>query len=204
MKPFVIGIAGGSGSGKSTLAFGLEDQFPGKVLIFHIDDYFKPKDQVPLTSGVSNFDHPNALYIDKIVSDLKSLINYQPVTIMTKSPRLNPDFLKTKQRIPVEFEPKPVIVVEGFLTLQIKEVRELLDVSIYLDAPFDQHISRRVHGKIHNFPDDYNEKIIKPMHDKYVAPSKKFADTIIDVSKLDQAEVLRQVSNIVAPYVTTD
>lgn len=205
MKSFVLGLAGGSGVGKSTLAFGLQDEFgEDNVLIFHIDDYFKPKELVPIVDGVSNFDHPDALYVDKIAKDLKMLIAGRPVTIMTKSPRHNPDFLKTKQRIPVEFPSKPLIVVEGFLTLRLKPIRELLDSSIYLDAPFDRHIVRRVHGKIHNFPMDYTEKILRPMHQKYVEPSKQYADEIIDVSELTAEQVLDRVSEMIKPHLTTD
>jgi uridine kinase len=192
-NPFLLGVCGGSGAGKSTLAFGLEDRFPHKVLVVHLDDYFRPEAGVPLLHGMKNWDSPDAVYHDKIVADLKLLKSGQPVTINTKSPRLNPDFLKTGKRIPVLFEPKPLIVVEGFLTLHYPLLRGLLDIKIYLDAPYELHSKRRVHGKLYNFLSQYNDLVLKPMHNQYVLPSKQYADVAIDIAAKNQQQVLDEV-----------
>ena len=204
MHPFVVGIAGGSGSGKSTVAFGLEDKFPGQVTVFHVDDYFKPAAEVPVLEGLTNWDDPEALYHEKMIHDLALLKAGQTAVINTKSPRLNPDFPETRQRIPVEFQPRPLIVVEGFLALHFPGLRQLLDLSVFLDAPFDLHIARRVHSKQlkAEFPDDYQERIIRPMHEKYVAPSKQYADGVIDVSETPQETVLEQVTELILQRTT--
>ena len=203
MTPFIIGVAGGSGSGKSTLAFSLQDKFQDNVLIFHIDDYFKPEKEVPTKSGLVNWDDPGALYSQKMAQDLALLKSGKPVTIHTKSPRFNPNFLKTGERIPVEFTPKPLIVVEGFLALHYPEIRTLCDISIYLDAPFELRSKRRVHGKLHNFSAAYDELILQPMHEQYVEPSKQHADIVLDIAELTQNEVLSKVIDMLPAEVTT-
>ena len=197
MNNFVIGIAGGSGSGKSTLAFNLLDTWPDKSLVFHIDDYFKPESDVPKVQGITNWDSPEALYVEKMVHDLGLLKHGQSAVINTKSPRLNPTFLQTGKRIPIEFQPKPLIIVEGFLSLHLEAIRKLLDLKIYLEAPFELHISRRIHGKLHNFPAEYDEVVLKPMHEQFVLPSKRYADEIIEISKLSENEVLKKVIGLI-------
>jgi uridine kinase len=190
---YVLAVCGGSGSGKSTLAFGLQDRFPGQVLILHIDDYFRPESEVPVLQGMASWDDPQAVYSDKMINDLAQLKAGETVTVKTKSPRLNPDFLKTGARIPVEFEPRPLIVVEGFLALHFQGLRKLYDYAIYLDVPFEVHTSRRVHGKLHNFSTEYDEKVLKPMHEQYVTPSRQYADLTLQVGAMNQQQVLEKV-----------
>ncbi len=199
MTPYIIGICGGSGSGKSTLSFALEDYSPDKVTIFHVDDYFKPEDEVPLLKGMRNWDDPRAIDSEKMVRDLTSLKSGKTVTINTKSPRLNPGFLKTGKRIPIDFKPKPLIIVEGFLALYFEELRKLFDATIYLEAHFELHTSRRIHGKLHNFPENYNELVLKPMHERYVYPFKKNSDLIINVESLTPVEVAVAVRKFIEP-----
>lgn len=194
--PFVLGVCGGSGSGKSTLAFGLADTYPDETLVFHVDDYFRPEADVPKLHGMPNWDCPEALYTDKMVNDLRALKQGMPAIINTKSPRLNPGFLKTGKRIPVEFQPRPLIIVEGFMALHLAELRNLFDCSIFLDAPFELHASRRIHGKLHKFPPEYDEFVLRPMHEKYVLPSKKFADVVIQVDQKTAADVLAEAQKL--------
>lgn len=203
MKPFVVGIAGGSGSGKSSLAFGLQHTFPEVSLIFHIDDYFRPAAEVPIRAGMKNWDDPRAIYYSKMAQDLAQLKAGQPVIIHTKSPDLNPEFIRSGQRIPVEFVPKPLIIVEGFLALHFPKIRALLDLSIYLDGPFDIHVARRLHTKIHpnEFPPEYVQKVLRPMHERYVAPSKVQADLVINVTSQSEKDVLKKVAPMVASKI---
>ena len=202
MKPFVVGIAGGSGSGKSTLAIGLQKTFPNAVLIFHLDDYFKPEADVPVRANMANWDHPQALYYTKMVHDLAALKAGKTVTVLTKSPALNPSFVKTGKRIPVDFVPQQIIIVEGFLVLHYTKIRKLLDMSVFLDAPFYVHSQRRVHGKLHNFPPDYDSAVLRPMHDRYVTPSRVHADTVLNVTQLNQTQVLATVAGLIAKRTT--
>lgn len=204
MKPYIVGVAGGTGAGKSTLAFGLQDLFTGRVTILHLDDYFKPADQVQEIEGMKVWDHPESLFLNKMIADLKKLRRGESAEVMTKSPRLNPTFYETYKRIPVRHDAADIIVVEGFLVLAIPEIREQLDLKIYLDAPFEVHLSRRVHGKVHNFPPEYDRKILKPMHDRYVVNSKKHADLVLDCQRKSQREVLEAVAEEIKTHLTTD
>lgn len=204
MQPYILGIAGGSGAGKSSLAYALRDAFPGNVTIFHLDDYFRPADEVPVRAGLKNWDDPKALYYSQMARDLAALKTGQAVTINTKAPDLNPEFVRSGQRIPMVFEPKSLIIVEGFLTLHFPKIRKLLDYSVYLDAPFALASARRVHSKVHpnEFPDDYNRHVLKPMQERYVNPTKVSADLVLNVEKLDKREVLKRVRTIVMPQLT--
>jgi len=204
MKPFVVGIAGGSGSGKSSLAMGLQKTFPNYVLVFHLDDYFRPANEIPVRAGMQNWDDPRSLYYSKMAKDLAELKAGHSVIINTKSPLLNPDFVRTGQRIPVKFSPMPIIVVEGFLALHYPKIRKLLDLSFYLDAPFQTHVERRIHSGLHpsQFPPEYRRLVLRPMHDRYVAPSKVHADVSLNVAKLNEKDVLRRVAALITAKIT--
>ncbi len=196
MKPYILGLCGGSGSGKSTLAFGLADMHPGEVTVFHLDDYFRPREEVLTLHGFVNYDDPRALNSDKMIADLATLISGKPVTINTKSPRLNPDYVKTRQRVPVRFEPNKLIVVEGFLTLYFEELRKHFDYSIYLDAPFDDSTGRRAGEKINNYSPEYFKLVLKPMSERYVYPNKKYASRVVNIEGKSKQYVLNEVEEI--------
>lgn len=194
MKPFVVGIAGGTGSGKSTLTFGLEEIFSGKVTTVHLDDYFKPPEEVPKQGGMLNYDHPDALYLERLVKDLHALKSGKTVVINSKDHRVMGEYGTASERNPTNHYPRPLVLVEGFLTLSYGPIRQLLDLKIYLDAPFELHLGRRVHFML----DEYSKQVLRPMHDRYVEPSKRYADRIIDVSKLKPVEVLQQVEQLIS------
>src|SRR3989344_4640189 len=103
MKPIFIGIAGGTGAGKSTLCTALMDKYPDKIGLIQLDDYFKPESEVPKLEGHVNWDHPNALFLDKLANDLAQLSEGRSVIINTKNERINPKYKKTDKRIPVKF-----------------------------------------------------------------------------------------------------
>jgi uridine kinase len=197
-KPFVLGVAGATGSGKSTLAYGLQDKFPGKVAVLHLDDYFIPKEQMSDMAGFKNWDDPESLKYKQFASELSKLISGQTITVDTKSARLNPDYYKTQKYKTVEIEPKPLIVVDGFLLLHYPGLRELLDKSVFLNAPFEIHSNRRVHPA----EQEYKNNVIRPMVEKYVVPSSVHADLVIDVVENGQDEVLSQVIEILPPALS--
>jgi uridine kinase len=184
--PFVLGIAGGTGSGKSSLAFGLQDKFPGNVALLQLDDYFIPEGEMSRMAGFSNWDDPDSLNHEKFAADLASLIGGKAISVATKNSRLNPDYYTTYRYKTVEIEPKPLIVVEGFMLLHYPAIRQLLSKSVYLDAPFDVISSRRIH------PADnaYKQGVIAPMLENYVRPSAEHADLVIDVAQNSQDQVL--------------
>lgn len=193
MKPIFIGIAGGTGAGKSTLCTALIDKYPDKIGLIQLDDYFKPETEVPALKGRANWDHPDALFLDKLANDLTQLSEGKSVIINTKNERLNPEYKKTDKRIPVEFQPKPIMLVEGYLVLYDERIRKLLAASIWLDVDHETRWARRVHFK---YP-EYEEKILLPMHEEFAEPTKKYASYVIDVSHLSKGQALKKAEDIV-------
>src|SRR3989344_24614 len=187
----IIAIAGGTGAGKSTLCIALQDKYP-EIGLVQLDDYFKPAKDIATINGIENWDHPDSLYLDKLASDLQELSKERSVVINTKSERLNPDYRKTKKRIPVRFDPKPIMLVEGFLVLYDERIRSLLTTSIWLDVPHDIRWARRIQFK----DSGYEEKVLKPMQKQYVEPTRQYAAHIIDVSQISKEDVLREVEKI--------
>ncbi len=197
MKPIFIGIAGGTGAGKSTLCTALVDKYPDKIGLIQLDDYFKPSAQVPKLEGHTNWDHPDALFIDKLASDLAELSQGKSAVINTKDERLNPDYKKTDKRIPIEFQPKPIMLIEGYLVLFSEQVRKFLTTSIWLDVDNKTRWERRVHFK---YP-EYEEKVLLPMHRKFAEPTKRYAAHIIDVSNLSKKQVLEKADEIISEFL---
>ncbi|MCA9352005.1 hypothetical protein KC866_01255 [Patescibacteria group bacterium] len=192
MKPIFIGIAGASGAGKSTLCTYLQEKYPDQIGLIQLDDYFKKQIDVPKYKGHDNWDSPDALRLDQLYQDLLSFQKGESVMVWTKNEKLNPDYKKTDKRIEIEFQPKPVMLVEGYLVLHDERIRNLFETSIFLDI--DQRMSwkRRVHFK----NDAYFEEVILPMNTQYVIPTKQLAEHVIDVSNLSKKEVFQKAEEI--------
>jgi uridine kinase len=189
----IIGIAGGSGSGKSTLCVSLCKNHPDECALLHVDDYFKKSEEAPDFNGFKNWDHPDSLRFDDIYKDLLSLQEGKEVKIRTKSEFYNPEFqheLKNKKEVVIK--PKPIIILDGYLAFYNSQLRELMDLKIYLEIPIQESIKRRSFNKFAP-GEEYFEKVLFPMHAKFVEPTKEYADLIIDVSKKNQAEVYKIV-----------
>ncbi|MBU6323064.1 MAG: hypothetical protein KGI41_02485 [Patescibacteria group bacterium] len=185
----IIAIAGGSGSGKSTLCESLLERHSSEVGLVQLDDYLKPKEDVPVVEGFPCWDHPDALDFQRLLRDLKRLKGGEAVTIRTKNARLNPEFANTHVRIPVIITPRPIILLEGFLSLFDERIRVLLDDSFFLDLPHEVRYERRAHFKI----PEYERKILVPMHERYVEPTKTYARHVIDVQIVDATSLIGMV-----------
>jgi len=146
---------------------------------------------------MESWDSPESLYLEKLARDLVELSQGHPVVINTKNAQLNPEYVKTDKRIPVEFHPKPIMLVEGYLTLYDERVRKLLNTTIWLETDHDTRWARRVHFK----NSEYEKKVLKPMHKKFVEPTKQYAEHVIDVSNLSKEEVFSQVENILKAWI---
>ena len=187
MNHFIIGIAGGSGCGKSTLSYRLKDRYPELIEVVHFDDYQKEEVDVPFFKGMRNWDHPDAIDFKKLRTDITNLINDKHVEVMTKSSILNPAYEKVG-RIKHILKPKIIIIVEGYLALHDKNIRDLFSLKIFLDIPIKESMRRR--DKVtYNDESEYNDNILIPMHSKYVAPAKQIADLSIDVMKNGKEKV---------------
>ncbi|MDH3261031.1 MAG: uridine kinase [Acidimicrobiia bacterium] len=180
--PLVIGVAGGSGSGKTTISNAIVEQIgPDQVALVEHDAYYREYGSLPLEERAKvNFDHPDSLETELLIEHLRSLINGQPI----EKPVY--DFT-THSRLPqtVTVKPKPTIVVDGILVLMEKELRELMDLKIYVDTDSDLRVLRRLQRDIEERDRTLDSVItqylstVRPMHLQFVEPSKRYADIII-------------------------
>jgi len=200
IKPIFIGIAGGSGAGKSTLCTALFDKYPDDIGMVQLDDYLKPAKDVPIYAGRENWDHPDSLYLYKLANDLRQLGRGEPAIINTKNDRLNPEYRQTERRKPVQFKPKKVMLVEGYLVLYDKRIRDMLTTSIWLDVDHETRWQRRVHFK----DSEYEQKVILPMYKEFAEPTKQYAEHMIDVTGLPREKVFEKVESILDKYLNPE
>lgn len=178
---YVIGIAGGSASGKTTIVNNLYDFFKNDIELLSHDCYYKAHNDMPLEQRSKlNYDHPTAFDTDLFISDLKKLKNNEAVQRPVYS---YSDHNRTT--VTVTVYPKKVILVEGILILENKELRDLMDTKIYVDADADERLMRRLlrdtkeRGRTIDSVIEQYTSTVKPMHEQFVEPSKKYADIII-------------------------
>ena len=177
----VIGIAGGSGSGKTTLLKNIIETFGPSITVLSHDNYYKRHDEMTYEERCClNYDEPAALETDLMVKQLESLRNGQeircPVYDFTVHNRSDETIL---------IKPERVIIVEGILIFENKDLRDLMDIKIFVDADADIRICRRIKRDVNkrgrsleSVIKQYQETV-KPMHEKYVEPSKKYADIVV-------------------------
>ena len=189
MKPMIIGIAGGSGSGKSTFTNRLKDRFGDQVAVLYHDNYYRAHDNMPFEEWKKlNYDHPDALETELLVEHLKQLKEGRAIECPTYNYSLHN---RAKETIIVE--PRPVILLEGILVLCDRQLRNMLDIKIYVDADADERILRRIvrdtkeRGRdLENIIDQYLATV-KPMHNIHVEPTKIYADIITNSGMNDVA-----------------
>jgi uridine kinase len=183
MRPaLVIGVAGGTGSGKTTIARKLVDALPrGSALIVEYDAYYRDRaDLSPDQRAALNYDHPDALESELLAEHLRLLRAGQPVDAPIYDFRSHTRRTETRR-----VAPTPVVVVEGILTLAQPAVREQLDIKIFVDTDPDIRVFRRVRrdleerGRTFASVREQYYRTVRPMHNQFVEPSKKWADLII-------------------------
>ncbi len=181
MDTMVIGIAGGTGSGKTTLTEKLKDRFGDNVSVLYHDNYYKSHSDLPYEERCKlNYDHPEAFDTDLFVRDLEALrrgeVIYGPTydyTIHDRSERK------------VEVKPTRVVIVEGILIFENKALRDLMDIKIFVDTDADVRILRRLVRDVNERGRTLDSVVsqylntVKPMHEAFVEPSKKYADVIV-------------------------
>lgn len=189
----IVGITGGSGSGKSTLASRLVDKYPDKIETINLDKYkiaSTNKNDFPLVKGMVDWDDPSIIRWQKLLDDIETLQNGIPVTIEIRSV-LQPQELvyqKTKYRTAY---PKEILIIEGYLSLWHKDLRSLYSRKYFLLLDQKTRFQRR--DKI--VEPAYDKEIHIPVHNKYVEPTKKFADIVLDASKLNADEVFEKINH---------
>ena len=177
----VIGIAGGTGSGKTTLMNNLISQFADVVTILSHDNYYKRHDELTYEQRcLLNYDEPDALETDLMARHLDQLRQGQPIDCPVYDSTLHNRSDKT-----IRIVPKKVIIVEGILIFENKELRDLMDIRIFVDTDADVRLCRRIkrdvtkRGRTLESVLSQYLQTVKPMHEKYVEPSKKYADLVV-------------------------
>ena len=181
-KPFIIGIAGGTGSGKTTVAKELQKADPANILILSHDNYYKDRSNFPIEERKKlNYDEPAAIEEDLFVQQLTDLKEGKAIEMPIY------DFAThTRKPDRVHVEPTPVIILEGILILTDPKVRELLDLSMFIDLDADLRLARRLMRDVgerdRTFEESINQYLAsaQPMYDKYVEPGKEEADMIVE------------------------
>ncbi|MCR5033415.1 MAG: uridine kinase [Lachnospiraceae bacterium] len=181
-NPVIIGIAGGTGSGKSTFTNRIKDLYGDRVSVLYHDSYYRAQDDLPLEERMKvNYDHPDSLETELLLEHLKALKEGKAI----ESPVY--DYTQhNRAKETVTVEPRDVILLEGILVLADAKLRKLLDIKIFVDTDADERILRRVRRdtlergrSIQSIIDQYLATV-KPMHNKYVEPSKAYADLVVN------------------------
>ena len=186
-KPVVIGIAGGTCSGKSSIANILIEEFKytKSINIIKEDDYYTDQSDMPMEERVkTNYDHPLAFDFDLMTEHIKKLINGESIEKPTYDYTVHNRSDKTEI-----IHPSDVLIIEGLFALYNKEIRDLEDIKIFVDTPADVRFIRRLKRDVaerartvENITEQYLTTV-KPMHDQFLEPTKKYADIIIPQGK---------------------
>ena len=199
MEVTVIGVAGGTGSGKSTLVKRLQEAFKGDdvVTLCH-DYYYKAHTELTYEERTKlNYDHPQAFDTQMLVEHIKALKENVPIEHPVYS------FVE-HNRLPqtVHVKPSRVIIVDGILIFENKELRDLMDIKVYVDTDADIRLARRILRDVCERSRTMQSVItqytttVKPMHEEFVEPSKKYADVIIPEGGFNSVAVAMLIQNI--------
>ena len=177
----VIGVAGGTGSGKTTLVKALVNRFGDNITVLSHDNYYKRHDELSYEERTKlNYDHPDAFDTDLMIADLKALKRGETIHCPVYDYSIHNRTDET-----VEVRPTKVVIVEGILIFQSKELRDLLDIKIFVETDADVRILRRALRDVEERGRSLESVVtqylttVKPMHEQFVEPTRKFADIIV-------------------------
>ncbi|MBQ0037887.1 MAG: uridine kinase [Clostridiales bacterium] len=180
MNTLFIGIAGGTGSGKTTLTDHLYSHFGDDISVVHHDSYYKRQDCSYEERCRTNYDHPDAFDTDRMVADLQALKRGETIQCPVY------DFtIHNRTDETVTVTPTKVVIVEGILIFQNAALRELLDIKIFVETDADVRILRRILRDVEQRGRSLESVVrqylatVKPMHEQFVEPTRKYADLIV-------------------------
>jgi uridine kinase len=199
MKPIIIGVAGGTASGKTTVSDAiLERVGSDRIAYIEHDSYYRDLSHLSLEERRKlNFDHPDALETELLVTHLRLLQAGEPIKVPVY------DFATYQRRDETRrVEPRRVILVEGILIFADRELRQLMDVRLYVDTDADLRFIRRLQRDIRERERSMETVIqqyldtVRPMHLEFVEPSKRYADIIIPAGGFNETAVQMIVARI--------
>lgn len=187
----VIGVCGGSASGKTTVVNRLKEICEDRVEIISHDYYYKPFEKFsPHERTKINYDHPSAFDTTRLVEDIKKLKMGKAIERPVYS------FIEnTRMPETVKVNPAKVIIIEGFMIYENEEIRNLLDIKVFVDTDADERIIRRIirdvneRGRTLESVIEQYTTTVKPMHELYVEPYKTYADIIIPRGGLNEIAI---------------
>ena len=196
----IIGIAGGTGCGKTTVVNKILNELPeGEVGVISQDSYYNDTAHLSFEERINiNFDHPRSIDFDLLVKHLKELKKgkpiHQPVYSFVKHNRTGDTILT---------HPRKVMIVEGILILTNAELRDMFDIKIFVHADTDERLIRRLKRDIAERGRDLDEVLaryqstLKPMHEQFIEPMKKYADIIIPNNRHNTVaiDIVRSIIN---------
>ena len=199
MKATIIGIAGGSGSGKSTLVKKLQEAFGAEDVATLCHDYYY-KEQASLSYEQRtqlNYDPPQAFDTDMMIEHIKMLKQGKEIERPVYS---FVEHNRTTEKVAVK--PSKVIIVDGILIFENRELRDLMDIKVYVDTDADVRLARRIMRDVCNRGRSMESVIeqylstVKPMHEEFVEPSKRYADVIIPEGGFNSVAVEMLIQSI--------
>jgi len=181
-KPLVLGVGGGSGSGKTTVVSKIVSRIGKKqILLIEHDSYYRDLSHLPLNERMKqNFDHPSSLETELLIRHLEALLEGYQVDLPVY------DFEShTRSDETEKVQPRPIILVDGILIYSEKNLRDKMEVKLFVDTDDDIRLLRRIsrdileRGRTLEGVINQYEKFVRPMHLEFVEPSKRYADIII-------------------------
>jgi len=205
-KITIIGIAGGTGSGKTTVVRKIVEALPPHfVAVVPLDSYYNDTTgMTPEERSDINFDHPDAFDWKLLIKHVNELRNGHAVEQPTYSYIISNRLPET-----IHVEPKPVIIIEGIMTLINKRLRDMMDLKIFVDCDPDERLIRNIQrdtidrGRTVSMVVDRYLKVLKPMHEQFIEPTKRFADVIIPQGG-DNIKGIGMLSNYIETLVPNE
>lgn len=200
-KRLLIGICGGTGSGKTTVAKAIFRSFPEKnIAILEQDSYYKDQAHLTMEERVqTNYDHPLSFDTDLLLDHLKRLVSGEPIAKPIY------DFsIHTRSDLTISVEPRDIIILEGIMILEDQRLRDLMDIKIFVDTDADIRIIRRIKRDMEERKRTLDSVIkqyiqtVKPAHEQFIEPYKKFADLIIPEGGHNKVAIEVMVSTVKA------